>query len=310
MTRKGFTCFPSCVLLLTRAGGSALCRRANANLSRFAAKGRTVVYGVAVLVLPLMHHLVQKRVKGLLPSMPAEMAPADGDLARLRAVSGCIVTQTAPHATRNANRHGSKDAGEMLGVEARVTVSQAHGKPLILRACPQPTDWLVGNVDWIIDNAATGSATGSAGAALDEGHDGFVHLRRRGEETLMNAKLSSTKAHHHVAIAGEPAAGDRRQPELTKAPEELVGGVDARRYLEWKRQLRWIMATEEAGQRLKHFARPGANVRASGDQRSVDTSISSGVMRMLLTDDGRPPRERFEMVPAVEMIVPFFVCSM
>ena len=33
-------------------------------------------------------------------------------------------------------------------------------------------------------------------------------------------------------------------------------------------------------------------------------------MRMLLTDDGRPPRVRFDTVPAVEMTVPFFVCSM
>jgi hypothetical protein len=42
----------------------------------------------------------------------------------------------------------------------------------------------------------------------------------------------------------------------------------------------------------------------------VETSILSGVMRMLFTDPGRPPRARFEMVPAVEMTVPFFVCSM
>ena len=40
------------------------------------------------------------------------------------------------------------------------------------------------------------------------------------------------------------------------------------------------------------------------DQTSVDTSISSSVMRMLFTDDGRPPRDRSLIVPDVEMIVP------
>ena len=30
----------------------------------------------------------------------------------------------------------------------------------------------------------------------------------------------------------------------------------------------------------------------------------------IFTDPGRPPRARFEIVPEVEMTVPFFVCSM
>jgi hypothetical protein len=33
-------------------------------------------------------------------------------------------------------------------------------------------------------------------------------------------------------------------------------------------------------------------------------------MSMTLTDEGLPPRERFEIVPAVEITVPFLVCSM
>jgi hypothetical protein len=32
--------------------------------------------------------------------------------------------------------------------------------------------------------------------------------------------------------------------------------------------------------------------------------------RITLTDDGRPPRERLEIVPAVEITVPLRVCSM
>lgn len=60
---------------------------------------------------------------------------------------------------------------------------------------------------------------------------------------------------------------------------------------------------------LKHCTGPATKFAASSDQTRVDTSISVGMMLMLFTDDGRPPRERSEMVPAVEMIVPLFVCS-
>ena len=56
--------------------------------------------------------------------------------------------------------------------------------------------------------------------------------------------------------------------------------------------------------------KPETNPPEGAFQTSVDTSIFSDVMLMLLTDDGRPPRMRLDTVPAVEMTVPFFVCSM
>lgn len=69
-------------------------------------------------------------------------------------------------------------------------------------------------------------------------------------------------------------------------------------------------AREPVPYRLKHFAGPATKFDSFSDQSIVETSISAGVMRMLFTEDGRPPRERFEIVPAVEMMVPRFVCSM
>jgi len=36
--------------------------------------------------------------------------------------------------------------------------------------------------------------------------------------------------------------------------------------------------------------------------------MSVAVMRMLFTDDGRPPRDRLLIVPDVETIVPRLVC--
>jgi len=69
-------------------------------------------------------------------------------------------------------------------------------------------------------------------------------------------------------------------------------------------------AAEESLQRSKHLDGPGTKPRSAPDQTSVETSIAAVVMRMLLTEPGRPPRARFEIVPAVEMTVPFLVCSM
>jgi hypothetical protein len=40
------------------------------------------------------------------------------------------------------------------------------------------------------------------------------------------------------------------------------------------------------------------------------TSIVSGPIAMTFTEEGRPPRDLFETVPAVEITVPFLVCSM
>ena len=46
-----------------------------------------------------------------------------------------------------------------------------------------------------------------------------------------------------------------------------------------------------------------------GNRLLMDTSMLTGEIVSTLTDDGLPPRDRFETVPAVEITVPRFVCS-
>ena len=65
----------------------------------------------------------------------------------------------------------------------------------------------------------------------------------------------------------------------------------------------------EARHRGKHFCGPATKARSLLAQMDVVTTISFAVTSMTFTDDGRPPRERFDTVPAVEMTVPFRVCS-
>ena len=54
---------------------------------------------------------------------------------------------------------------------------------------------------------------------------------------------------------------------------------------------------------------PGSKVRLAVVHTCVCTTISAGVTSIRLNDDGRPPRERLETVPAVEITTPLLVCS-
>ena len=73
---------------------------------------------------------------------------------------------------------------------------------------------------------------------------------------------------------------------------------------------RIVPPADQARQRAKHLTGPETKPLSAAFQTSVDTSIFSGEMLMLLTDEGRPPRIRLDTVPAVEITVPRFVCSM
>ena len=121
---------------------------------------------------------------------------------------------------------------------------------------------------------------------LHELDDGLQHLAWRVDIVAMHAQLTAREAHHHSAIARQTKARHPRQPERRQPPEEL------------------------ALYRSKHLFRAGRKFRCSSDQIRVVTSTCFSVMRMLFTEEGRPPRWRFEMVPAVEMIVALRVCSM
>src|SRR5688500_15130418 len=85
-----------------RRGGHGSARRGgDSELSRLGAECAAVVYGIAVLVLPLVHHLVQQRVECLLPSVASQMAPTDDGLRRIsaRRRGGHVVPEAGAHAT-------------------------------------------------------------------------------------------------------------------------------------------------------------------------------------------------------------------
>ena len=159
------------------------------------------------------------------------------------------------------------------------------------------------------DHTLRGAPLGARGP-LDEGDDGAEDGLRRAEVALVHAQLLAAEAHHDVAIAREPAPAQARQSETAQQGEQLVG-VLRRGVSQNELQLRGIAtAAQQVGQRAKHLTGPDTKPPLAAFQTSVDTSMFSCVMLMLFTDEGRPPRIRFDTVPAVEITVPFLVCSM
>jgi hypothetical protein len=270
-----------------------------------------VIDGNAGLVLPLVYHLVQQRVQRFGPAVALDVGAADRNLGGDAGCGGAVVPEAALHAARDAHLDLLELPGEVVGVVARVPVAQLRGELAVVVVHALAAGRRLGGRDdgKADDDVAAGAAVGP-GAAFDEcdnaAKDGFG----RDEVPFVDAKLAVAEAHHHVAVSREPKARDGLEPELPQPGEELVGGGGGNGLEEEVELCVVDAATEQARQRLKHLLGPGTKLRSWSDQTSVATSICCGEMRMLFTDDGRPPRIRFDTVPAVEMTVPFFVCSM
>ena len=140
--------------------------------------------------------------------------------------------------------------------------------------------------------------------------------------TLLSAKCVVSEPRFHP-----PRYSDRNCAELSTKARCIELAVRARklpnhvqvfgpaipprpgRRLEIEYKL-YLAAGEKLSQRSKQRCGPATKVLLSSDQIRVVTSIVFSVMLMTFTDDGLPPRDRLDTVPAVEITVPFLVCSM
>ena len=132
------------------------------------------------------------------------------------------------------------------------------------------------------------------------------HVRKH--EASVSARRRTDRAPDHRdrgALRGRGSAGVGTGQDAT--------GDDPRRGV-LRGDQRGDEAEQQAPRTAPHAAKlragPGANPPASLDQMRVETSIVFWRISSTLMLDGRPPRDRFETVPAVEITVPRFVCSM
>ena len=179
-------------------------------------------------ILPLVHHLVEKRLNCFIPAMPPDVSPAYDDLRLVLFLSPQgVVAKPRFHFARYAYGYLAQLTAELHCIQLAVCPDKVAYECLISRMRPLMSPGLLA----------------------------------RGRRSEIERELN-------------------------------------------------FPTVEESPQRSKHRCGPATNVRLSSDQILVITSIVVGPIVITLTDDGRPPRERLETVPAVEMTVPFRVCSM
>ena len=262
------------------------------------------------LVLPLMHHLVQQRVQGLCPSIAPKVPPADRDLRRLVRRCRGVVAQPALHATRYADLNRRKTSMKVPSVVARVPLLELRGRGLVVRVRAFLARRTRRRRNRMRHDHALRRATLSARPCFHKADNRAMNSFWCVEKAFVDAELAAAEAHQHVPVVRELRALDAAEPEVPE-PREKFAGVAWDGMVETEVELRRVMsAAEEPSQRVKHLVGPGTKLRSEVDHTSVETSILSGEMRMLFTEDGRPPRILFDTVPAVEITVPFFVCSM
>ena len=284
------------------------------------------------LVLPLMNHFVEQRVERLVPSVPADVSPADRDLRGVAARGAGVVPQPTPHSSRHANGNAAKRATKVLRVVVRMPSRQLGHERSVFFPRSWPSRRRRGTRYGVGDDRPLRGMPLDPRAPFDEDDDRAQDDHRRVEVPFVHAQLSPAEAHHDVTVPCHPTSLDPTKTERAQASQEqlcwgLGSGKYRRRRCDNPRsprtrrgrrrrqngqvQLRWIevAAPEQPLQRAKHLAGPGTKLFVSSAHTSVDTSMLSLVMRMLFTEPGRPPRARLEIVPAVEMTVPFFVCS-
>src|SRR5690242_4319264 len=135
--------------------------------------------------------------------------------------------------------------------------------------------------------------------APHEDDDRAPDVGRRRQIRLVNAQRAAAKAHHHAAILRELALLDARiQAKRAQSPQQR--GAVARRHIERQLQLSGRAEQQSPDHRSNVCDGPSTNAPSRVDQMSVWTSILPGSSAMTLMEDGRPPRDRSDTVPAVD----------
>ena len=197
-------------------------RRRHANVARFFAEETTVIDGMAGLVLPLMHHLVQQRVQCFIPPVSPNVATTHDNLRRLTIRRrGHVVTKSRAHSTRDTDLNVLERAIEVPIVVPTMPLGQTLRERRVIRMWRVRTTSARRPRDRKAKNALSREPTSDASLPAHERDDGHEHIVRRTEISLMHAKLATAIAHHYCAIPSNTTAIDAGQPERAKTREQL-----------------------------------------------------------------------------------------
>ena len=170
---------------------------------------------VPVLVLPLVHHLVEQGVECLRHSVPPNVTAADHDLGPvIIAARGAVVTEPALHSPRDAQAYAAQLSGKVERVVLGMPANQLLDERGIvgMRLLARTTNGRA-PLYWVRENRPPCRRALRPGAPAGEGDDRCEDFRGCRQEVFVQPQLASAKAHHHRAVAGEPAAFDSPQPQ-------------------------------------------------------------------------------------------------
>ncbi len=164
----------------------------------------------AGFILPLMDHLVKKRVPRFFPAVMTNVPPADHDF-RLTAflTPPRIVTKAAFQPARNADGNSTQLPAELFLIELRVALDQLLYVVLIRRMGTfgrASRTRLSASVGWnaIRQQLATRIYSFSSRPGLDEVDNCTKDFFWRFEESTMNANFGRGEADDHGSVLCEP----------------------------------------------------------------------------------------------------------
>src|SRR6185437_399017 len=256
------------------------------------------------------HHLVQQRVQHLGPWLAPNVRPADRDLVRQTVACHGVLAQATPHPPRYGNRNRLERSIEVATVVLVVRLRQLRDQHRVFatRACYPPRTLGGFLTRRVLHDHSLRFTPRAARPAPNERHDRPPHVGRRPQVTLVDAENGAVVAHHHRSIIRELAPLDTRiEPQRAQSPEKRRPVVRWR--VEYQLQLRSGSSHQFSDHRSNVCVGPSRNALSRADQMSVCTSMRPGSSAMTLIDDGRPPRDRSDNVPAVDTTVPPRVCS-
>ncbi len=149
---------------------------------------------------------MQQSMNCFVPSVPANMPPADHDLrARSFLATPRVVTEPALQPSRYPNRHGAQLACELFPIETRVPLLELRDKSLVsgVRLLRRATRrGLSSRVrrNFVSEKTPSRICSLAARPRLNEIDNGREHVLRRVEKSAMNANLRRRKAHHHSSV--------------------------------------------------------------------------------------------------------------
>src|SRR6266542_6802137 len=119
--------------LLRPSGDRSARRCGDPDRARLVAERAAVIELEALLILPLMHHLVEERVRRFLPAVAPDMPPADRDFSGSVSIVGRVVTKSRSHAARHSNQNRLQRTVEPLRIVDRMQATELAGQRLVAR---------------------------------------------------------------------------------------------------------------------------------------------------------------------------------